>query len=123
MQEWNLRKEAELLVLILKAYIEMDKRESLLFKAHIVKTGELPESCSNDKKFIQTIMNITKKSQKEVKAKFDYFDNEGAHIMEDGLKDKFIERLANNQIPQGQVRPIAQALNKISKLGYGRWYA
>ncbi len=119
----DLRKEAEQLVLILKAYIEMDKRESLLWKAHVEKTGEPPKSCRSDKTFIQTIMNITKKSQKEVKAKFDYFDNEGAHIMEDELKDKFFEQLANNRIPQGQLRPIAQVLHKISKLDYGRWYA
>ena len=68
-------------------------------------------------------MHLTQKSEKEVEYEFKYFDNEGAHITEDELKNRFIKQLANGSMQTSQIKPTAQLLDKISQLEYGRWYA
>lgn len=68
-------------------------------------------------------MQITKKSEKEIKHQFHYFDEESAHITEDDLKNRFIEQLASGSIQTTQIKPIAQVFDKISKLDYDRWYS
>lgn len=119
----DLKREAEQLLRIINEYTKLHERQSQKFKAHIAKTGKPPQDCKSDKAFIQAVMQITNKTQKQVQHEFDYFDNEGVHITEDELKDKFIEHVATNKISREQIKPIAQVLDKISKTDYVRWYA
>lgn len=119
----DLKYEAELFLAIMKAFQVEKNRQTIRNRASIVKTGDLPEDYKASKTFIRTIMHITKKSQKETEHEFNSFDNEGAHITEDDLKNRFIKQLASGSIQTTQIKPIAQVLDKISKLQYDRWYA
>lgn len=67
------------------------------------------------------LLQMTRQAKMKVRDK--PVDNETAHIMEDELKNKFIEQLAHDSIHTAKIKPIAQVLDKISKLTYDRWYA
>lgn len=90
----DLQQEAELFLAIMKAFQAEKTKQTLRNISSVEKTGDLPKDCKASKTFIKTTMHITKKSQKEIEHDFNSFDNEGAHITEDDLKNRFIEQLA-----------------------------